>query len=801
MPPCPSPPSIPVNANSTVAQLLCDAGSGNAQFIRFYCLDAACAITSVLDFLPDGVTPYTPVGPVGVCTDVSGRDVEEHILCDVDGTTGQIIARFIRRITFDQTTGAVISVQDLQLDGTTPYVVTGTVSQCDDAPDIAPKIMCDVDPVTQAVIARFLRTYTYGPTGAVIAVTDTQLDGTTPYTPTGYATVCVESPAGAVQSQMLCDANGPFMRHYRFSADTGLLLTAQDTGLDGSAYVTSGVVTRCAEHHDWEILCGRNSTTGQFESFVRRWMTDSTGVTSFLNFRLSDNTVTAYDQDTVGTCPDLHVDQICFRTQTGDLLATYGYRVTVGTAASVNSGVPMQVTYVAPDGTIFDPYANNLYPAFDCDGDCTDERRCRRIGDTVDLNPKATRTIQVSNPTPDQFTLFITDGYGDLVRLLSSCLSPCPSSTTGSIAVLDMHGTGWSANWNIPCCVITGVAPISDTQIRVDIDFSNYVNDCEGCAESIAGSLRADLIAYGGSGYPGYGVTAPFDVTLFRCDSFDATPVASKGNSQPVHICGVYPVTCGDGGVCSVQTTILGELNQDLFLSPVIATSSQISIGLNGDAADISRIYNCLAGGQSVRIDKLFIPTTQVVGMELVSATNLRINYEPNLPVASGPCADNRFLRDWMRESNRYVTAAQSADTFISQGSFLLCVATKEIDEPPSQSLPVSLCNVDDLADAIRGETFSRTLRIFPRLQEFNGPASGIPIAPGIGNILRSVTITAMTNGVTVSAGATPVTLDSGQSVSWSVDHGENRELLFPQIFIDLTAGARAIVASTESDI
>jgi hypothetical protein len=187
--------------------------------------------------------------------------------------------------------------------------------------------------------------------------------------------------------------------------------------------------------------------------------------------------------------------------------------------------------------------------------------------------------------------------------------------------------------------------------------------------------------------------------------------------------------------------------------------------------------------------------------MELVSSTSMRINYDPNLPVASGPCADHRFLRDWLRESNRYVTAAQAANTFVGQGSFLLCVTTKEIDEPPSQSLPVSLCNVDDLADAIRGETFSRTLRIFPRLEEFTGPATGIAIAPGPGQIMRSITITAMTNGVTVSANALPVPLDSGQTVSWSVDHGENKELLFPQVFIDLAAGARAIVATTLSEI
>ncbi|WP_329368719.1 hypothetical protein OG896_24530 [Streptomyces sp. NBC_00669] len=107
----------------------------------------------------------------------------------------------------------------------------------------------------------FLRTVCRDCDGAVISTTDTALDGTTPYTPTGEVGVChppeVEPCASTVQILRLCDLNPavepgddglrcsvPFLRHLVHDC-TGALVESHDTAMDGTTPYTPVTVTDC----------------------------------------------------------------------------------------------------------------------------------------------------------------------------------------------------------------------------------------------------------------------------------------------------------------------------------------------------------------------------------------------------------------------------------------------------------------------------------------------------------------------------------------------------------------------------
>ncbi|MFF1965444.1 hypothetical protein ACFVW5_17885 [Streptomyces sp. NPDC058232] len=108
---------------------------------------------------------------------------------------------------------------------------------------------------------QFLRTTCRDCQGEVLDVTDTTLDGTSPYTPTGIVGVChppeAEPCASTVQILRLCDLNPavepgddgkrcavPFLRHLVHSCD-GALAETRDTEMDGTTAYTPVKVVDC----------------------------------------------------------------------------------------------------------------------------------------------------------------------------------------------------------------------------------------------------------------------------------------------------------------------------------------------------------------------------------------------------------------------------------------------------------------------------------------------------------------------------------------------------------------------------
>lgn len=216
--------------------VLCD---NNGAFLRDYRRDQTGAVVAVSDYTLAGV-PYTVSGPVGAC---AGREQQIVILCD---STSPTPVRFLRRYNYNLQTGALVSVVDTTLDGSTPFTPTAPVGPCPGR-DEEMLVLCDSASPTPN---RFLRRYNYDDlTGSLISIVNTTLDGSTPFTPVGAVQVC----ATTVQTDLdfaelvLCDSNGTqFIQRLTFNSSTGAVTATTNTTLTGGAFTPVGAVSLCS---------------------------------------------------------------------------------------------------------------------------------------------------------------------------------------------------------------------------------------------------------------------------------------------------------------------------------------------------------------------------------------------------------------------------------------------------------------------------------------------------------------------------------------------------------------------------
>ena len=232
-------------------EILCDNGTAPAtSFIRTYVLDCSTGETiSTFDTLLDGTTPYAVIGQAGICTgDINippTNVVDAELVCfDADPSP------LIRVTVYNPTTGAIVAGPFFR-DPVTglPSPPAGSAIPCPDAEvDVEQEILCDdgFDPPVS-----FLRIYEWTE-GTNTSVTDVELDGVTPYVLTGDAVLCATEidnfPADA-EYEILCDDDTdpptPFLR--RYDVDSVGAVTITDTGVDGTTpYVVAGSAVVCA---------------------------------------------------------------------------------------------------------------------------------------------------------------------------------------------------------------------------------------------------------------------------------------------------------------------------------------------------------------------------------------------------------------------------------------------------------------------------------------------------------------------------------------------------------------------------
>lgn len=121
----------------------------------------------------------------GGSVSTSAPDREYEVLCDT--AADGTVTPFIRRVSVDGTGNTTVT--DTTLDGTTAYTPTGTVGVCPaETTDYEVIELCDT--AVEGTVTPFLRHLAIAEDGAV-TVTDSALDGTTAYTPAGTVGVCL----------------------------------------------------------------------------------------------------------------------------------------------------------------------------------------------------------------------------------------------------------------------------------------------------------------------------------------------------------------------------------------------------------------------------------------------------------------------------------------------------------------------------------------------------------------------------------------------------------------------------------
>lgn len=163
-------------------QLLCDVQANGTivPIIRDYVRDVNGQVSTFSDYTVGGV-PYTATGTVGGCIP---RDVEAVVLCDSAPTPN----RFLRTFVYAPT-GTIVSFTDTTLAGA-PFVPSGNVGVCSasttSAQDFAEEILCDANGT------QFVRRFTFNSTtGAVVSTTNLTLAGAA-FTPVGAVGLCAD---------------------------------------------------------------------------------------------------------------------------------------------------------------------------------------------------------------------------------------------------------------------------------------------------------------------------------------------------------------------------------------------------------------------------------------------------------------------------------------------------------------------------------------------------------------------------------------------------------------------------------
>jgi len=439
--------------------VLCD---DNGAFLRTV-LRAGGLPVAVVDTALDAVTPYVPVGTVGVCAE-SCDPVTTTGLCLADGTPIGVVTRrdcdtgvltqdgWVNLLTGTFTAGAPPvgtmacgasqsvqvsgifcdvdgngDVQGLVLieyhyapDGTiesvrlvdavtgATYVPVGTVTTCPadvDQPDADLVILCDVQANGTAV--PFVRDFRRDELNAITGFTNYTLAGA-PYVPTGTVGQCQPRDS---ESVILCDsAANPnrFIRTYTYNA-AGAIIAATDTTLAGAPFVPTGAVGVCAQtvqsDTDFveEVLCDSNGT-----AFIRLFRFNSTtGVLiSTTNTTLAGAAFAPVGA--VGVCSDCCpnvVGEGCSNTGSGRYTAI---RATNGTITLIDSVSGATIT------------AANIVPCPSDDTPVTLTAQHRLVGDAdAPWTPGAdvTGTLTSVTLTVISGTATVLDASGDSASL------------------------------------------------------------------------------------------------------------------------------------------------------------------------------------------------------------------------------------------------------------------------------------------------------------------------------------------------------------------------------------------------
>ncbi|MGW3736669.1 hypothetical protein [Streptomyces sp. NPDC005148] len=292
----------------TVCRQLCDDtdgdGAADATYSELWCVHADGTAELVLTYQDDPSVPYVPVAPVDC--EYANATSEVLTLCDDAGP-------FLRRYSW---LGDSATFEDVELDGVTPHVVTGTVGVC--AASAAPD--CEAATTPAATLGLCLAS---GTPIAVIVTRDcdgtvTQ-DGWINLTTGTYSagdppvgTMACGNPRSISTAGTFCDVDpgtgdvlGLVLVEYTYGADGAVESVRLVDAITGQTYVPQGEVTTCPAgvaqpERDILQLCD-NATDGTVTEFVRDYARDENGaITGHTDYLLDGDPYTVTGD--VGQC-------------------------------------------------------------------------------------------------------------------------------------------------------------------------------------------------------------------------------------------------------------------------------------------------------------------------------------------------------------------------------------------------------------------------------------------------------------------------------------------------------------------
>lgn len=230
-------------------------------------------VNSHRDFLADGSGTYTAVGPVRDCA--SSTQVDREAACWTTTAGGAtVFTGTIRHddslpapgwLLFNQNQTPVSPAEP----GLT-FVPCGGTATATAQRDEEILLLCDSAAPTPN---RFLRRYNYdAATGALVSIVNTTLDGSTPFVPTGAVGICTTPVATDFDFAQLtlCDANGTqFIRRHTFNSTTGVVTATTNVTLAGAAFVPVGAVGLCSDCCPNVVGQGCISTGSGFYTAIR----------------------------------------------------------------------------------------------------------------------------------------------------------------------------------------------------------------------------------------------------------------------------------------------------------------------------------------------------------------------------------------------------------------------------------------------------------------------------------------------------------------------------------------------------
>ncbi|MFJ6565600.1 hypothetical protein ACIQMV_38325 [Streptomyces sp. NPDC091412] len=297
---------------TTVCRQLCDDTDGDGQadttYSELWCLRSDGSAELLLTYQDDPSQPYTPVSPV----DCEHACPESETVTLCDSAPNGTVTSFLRRYSF---LDGADTHEDLALDGTTPYIVLGTVGACETASP------CTAQTTPAATLGLCLAD---GTPIAVVVTRDCEgtvtRDGWLNLTTGAYSTG--EPPAGTVAcgdsrsiqvSGTFCDVDpdtgdvlGLVLIEYSYDADGSIAAVRLVDAVTGDTYTPQGEVTTCPAgveqpERDLLQLCD-TADDGTVTAFVRDYARDENGqITGHTDYTLDGAPYTP--AGTVGVCP------------------------------------------------------------------------------------------------------------------------------------------------------------------------------------------------------------------------------------------------------------------------------------------------------------------------------------------------------------------------------------------------------------------------------------------------------------------------------------------------------------------